>query len=158
MVTCINRKNEKQHKMKLKPILLAEDNPFDIEMTLKTLTECNIANPIEVVNDGVEALEFLRYQGKYNTREKIKPVVVLLDLKMPRMDGIEVLEKLRKDSDLKMIPVVIFTSSKEENDLIKSYLLGVNAYVVKPIDCNQFATAVRQIGIFWAMINENPPQ
>ncbi len=143
--------------MKLKPILLAEDNLYDIEMILKTLSDCNIGNHIETVNDGVEALEYLRCQGKFKNREPEKPVVVLLDIKMPRMDGIEVLRKMREDPELRLIPVVMFTSSREDLDLLKSYTLGVNAYVVKPVEFKQFAEAVKQIGIFWALINELPP-
>lgn len=143
--------------MKLKTILLAEDNPNDIELTLLALKEHHLANNIVVVNDGVEVLEYLKYQGKYTDRQKGCPAVILLDLKMPRMDGIEVLKEIRKDPDLKLIPVVMLTSSREDQVLMESYSLGVNAYVVKPVDFNQFIDAVRQIGAFWAIINEQPP-
>ena len=143
--------------MKLKDILLVEDNPNDIELTLAALDQINLANRVEVVHDGVEALEYLKCQGKFKNRKPALPVVILLDNKMPRMDGIEVLGHIKKDPDLKTIPVVMLTSSKEDRDLLDTYSLGVNAYVVKPVDFDQFVDAVKHLGIFWALINELPP-
>jgi len=140
----------------LRTILLAEDNPADVELTLEAISEHNLANRVVVVKDGVEAMDFLRRQGKYSTRPKVDPAVVLLDIKMPRMDGIEVLSAIRSDDNLKSIPVVMLTSSREEPDLKKCYALGVNAYVVKPVDFKDFMNAVKQVGIFWALINELP--
>ena len=143
---------------RLRTILLAEDNPKDVELTLEAMAENSLANDIFVVKDGVEALEYLRCQGKYKLRKTGNPAVILLDIKMPRMDGIEVLRNIRSDSALKKIPVVVLTSSREENDLITTYELGVNAYVVKPVDFKQFIEAVKQIGSFWAVLNELPPE
>jgi CheY-like chemotaxis protein len=141
----------------LRTILLAEDNPKDVELILEALAEHNLANQVEVVKDGVEAMDFLRCQGGYKTRKAGNPAVVLLDIKMPRMDGIEVLQAIRSDPALKMLPVVMLTSSREEPDLKKSYELGANAYVVKPVDFQDFIDAVKQVGVFWAVINELPP-
>jgi CheY-like chemotaxis protein len=143
--------------MKLKNILLAEDSPNDVELTLNALADLNLANRVEVVNDGVEVIEYLQCRGKYVNRNPELPAVILLDIKMPRMDGIEVLEIIRDDPAFKLIPVVILTSSREEQDLIRTYSLGVNAYVVKPVNYNQFIEAVKNLGIFWALINELPP-
>jgi CheY-like chemotaxis protein len=143
--------------VELRTILFAEDNPRDVELTLEALGDHNLANNVIVVRDGVETMEYLRREGKYKLRKPGNPAVLLLDIKMPRMDGIEVLRAIRKDSDLKMVPVVMLTSSREEQDLIKSYELGVNAYVVKPVDFKEFIEAVRQLGVFWAVINEVPP-
>jgi CheY-like chemotaxis protein len=143
---------------KIKTILLAEDNPKDVELTLEAMAENNLANEIVVVRDGVEALEFLRCQGKFKLREHGNPVLVLLDIKMPRMDGIETLRNIRIDKALRRIPVVVLTSSSEEKDLINTYDLGVNAYVVKPVGFQQFIEAVKQIGSFWAVLNEIPLQ
>jgi two-component system, response regulator len=140
----------------LRTILLAEDNPKDIELTLEAMAENNLANHIIVVKDGVEALEYLHCQGKYKLRKPGNPALILLDIKMPRMDGIEVLRNIRSDEALKRIPVVVLTSSREENDLINTYELGVNAYVLKPVDFKQFIEAVKQIGSFWAVLNELP--
>jgi CheY-like chemotaxis protein len=142
----------------LRTILLAEDNPKDVELTLEALSEHNLANHVVVVKDGVEAMEYLRYEGNYKQRKHENPAVLLLDIKMPRMDGIEVLKAIRSDDKLKTIPVVILTSSREEPDLKKCYELGVNAYVVKPVNFKDFIEAVKQIGIFWALINELPPE
>ena len=142
--------------LKIKTILYAEDNPMDSELTLLALSENNLANQIVLVRDGVEAMEYLHYEGKYARREKGNPVVALLDIKMPRMDGIEVLEAIRKDSRLKYLPVVMLTSSREEQDLLRSYDLGVNGYVVKPVDFKNFNEAIKNIGVFWAVINELP--
>jgi two-component system response regulator len=140
----------------LRTILLAEDNQNDVELTLKALEEQNLANRVTVVKDGVEALEYLRYEGIYQHRKKGNPAVILLDIKMPRMDGLDVLQHIRDDTALKMIPVVMLTSSREEPDLKRCYELGVNAYVVKPVDFKGFFDAVKQLGVFWALINELP--
>lgn len=142
---------------KLKTILLAEDNPKDVELTLEAMAENNLANQVVVVKDGVEALEYLRCEGKHKFRKPGNPVVILLDIKMPRMDGIEALRQIRSDAALKRIPVVMLTTSREEKDLINTYELGVNAYVVKPVSFQQFVGAVKQIGSFWAVLNELPP-
>ncbi|MCX6247640.1 MAG: response regulator [Bacteroidetes bacterium] len=142
--------------VQLKTILLAEDNPKDAELIIEALAENNLANLVVTVKDGVEALEYLRYEGKFKTRKQENPAVTLLDIKMPRMDGIEVLEAIRADEKLKMLPVVMLTSSREEPDLKRSYALGVNAYVVKPVNFKDFVEAVKHIGVFWALINELP--
>ena len=144
--------------IELRTILLAEDNPKDIELTLEALADYNLANHVIVVKDGVEAMEYLLREGAYRDRKPGNPAVVLLDIKMPRMDGIEVLRAIRNDPALKRIPVVILTSSREEQDLLSTYDLGVNAYVVKPVEFQAFVDAVKEIGIFWAVINELPPQ
>jgi len=144
--------------VEVRTILFAEDNPKDIELTLEALAEHNLANQVVVVRDGVETLEYLRCGGKYKLRKTGLPAVLLLDIKMPRMDGIEVLRNIRSDPALKILPIVMLTSSREEQDLIKSYELGVNAYVVKPVDFKDFIEAVKQIGVFWAVINELPPK
>jgi CheY-like chemotaxis protein len=143
--------------VEIRTILFAEDNPKDVELTLEALGDHNLANNVIVVRDGVETMDYLRCEGKYKQRKLGNPAVLLLDIKMPRMDGIEVLRAIRKDKTLKMIPVVMLTSSREQQDLIKSYELGVNAYVVKPVDFKEFIEAVKQLGIFWAVINEVPP-
>jgi CheY-like chemotaxis protein len=144
--------------MSLRTILFAEDNPKDVELTLEALTEYNLANQVVVVKDGVEALEYLRCQGNYRMRQKGIPVVLLMDIKMPRMNGLETLQAIRSDAALKMLPVVILSSSREEQDLMRSYELGVNAYVVKPVDFKEFIKAIKLIGVFWALINELPIQ
>jgi CheY-like chemotaxis protein len=141
----------------LKRILLAEDNEHDIELTLNALSENHLANEVVVVRDGAEALDYLYRRGPYSGREEGNPVVVLLDLKMPKVDGLEVLRQLKGDENLRQIPVVMLTSSREESDLIESYRLGVNAYVVKPVEFSGFVQAVGELGVFWAMINEAPP-
>ncbi len=138
-------------------ILLAEDNLNDVELTLAALSERNLANEVVVVRDGSEALDYLRRQGAYRDRAPGDPVVVLLDLKMPKVDGLEVLRFVKSDPVLKQIPVVVLTSSAEERDLVESYRLGVNAYVVKPVAFDEFALAVKQVGAFWAVVNEPPP-
>jgi CheY-like chemotaxis protein len=143
--------------MKISTILLVEDNPNDVELILASLKAFKLANSIDVVYDGVEAMEYLRYEGKFKKRKPEYPSVVLLDIKMPRMDGIEVLEAIRKDQNLKFIPVVMLTSSREDQDLMKSYSLGVNAYVVKPVDFDQFTEAIKTLGFFWAILNVRPP-
>lgn len=142
----------------LRPILLAEDNPRDVELTLEALAENNLANRVIHVKDGVEALEYLRCEGKYSQRQPGYPAVAILDIKMPRMDGIELLRSIRSDELLKTIPVVMLTSSREERDLVRSYELGSNAYVVKPVKFSDFVEAVKHLGVFWAMLNEVPPQ
>lgn len=144
--------------VELRNILLVEDNPRDVELTLEALAEYNLANQVVVARDGVEAMEYLRSQGAYRNRKRGNPAVVMLDIKMPRMDGIEVLRAIREDPALKRLPVVILTSSREELDVMNSYKLGVNAYVVKPVDFRAFVDAVKEIGIFWAVINEAPPE
>ena len=141
----------------LKRILLAEDNERDVELTLAALEDHNLANEVVVVRDGAEALDYLFQRGKYAGHGNGLPVVMLLDLKMPKVDGLEVLRQMRKDAALKMVPVVMITSSREEQDLIRSYELGVNAYVVKPVDFNKFVESIKQVGFFWAIINEPPP-
>ena len=141
----------------LKRILLAEDNPKDVELTLTAIDEHNLANEVVVVNDGAEALDYLYRRGKFALRADNDPAVVLLDLKMPKVDGLEVLRTIKKDDKLKTIPLVILTSSREEKDLVESYKLGVNAYVVKPVNFQQFIEAVKELGAFWAVINEPPP-
>jgi CheY-like chemotaxis protein len=138
-------------------ILIAEDNPNDVELTLEALSQHHLANRVTVAHDGVEAMEYLRREGAFSDREPGDPAVVLLDIKMPRKDGLEVLREIRGDPALKRLPVVILTSSREEQDLITSYDLGVNAYVVKPVDFPSFIEAVKELGVFWALINERPP-
>lgn len=142
----------------LKPILLAEDNPRDAELTMAALADNKLANRVALVKDGVEALEYLRCTGKFATRKPVHPAVVVLDIKMPRLDGLEVLQAIRSDPGLKLIPVVMLTSSREESDLLRSYELGSNAYVVKPVRFSEFVAAVKQIGVFWAVLNELPSE
>jgi len=142
--------------MQIKNILLVEDNPKDAELAKIALAENNFGNGIIWVRDGIEALDYLNAEGKFKGRQPGNPTVILLDLKMPRMDGIEFLEKVKRIPILKTIPIVMLTSSRQEEDLIKSYNLGVNAYVVKPIDLNDFIEAIKQLGIFWVIINEIP--
>ena len=141
----------------LKRILLAEDNENDVELTLAALGEHNLANEVVVVHDGAEALDYLLCRGKYASHANGLPVVVMLDLKMPKVDGLEVLHQMRSNAELRHIPVVMVTSSREEQDLVRSYQLGVNAYVVKPVDFQKFVESIKQIGFFWAVINEPPP-
>ena len=140
-----------------KKILVAEDDENDAELILKALEKYNIANGVIIVEDGAEALDYLHRRGDYETRADGNPVLVLLDIKMPRVDGLEVLREIRADEKLKMIPAVMLTSSRQEGDLLVSYQLGVNAYVVKPVDFNDFLETVRELGIFWLMVNEPPP-
>jgi CheY-like chemotaxis protein len=141
----------------LRPILLAEDNPNDVELTLSALHSANLANEVVVVNDGAAALDYIFRRGAFAARPSVPPAVILLDLKMPKVDGLEVLRQIRADPALHIVPIVILTSSREESDLARGYELGTNAYVVKPVDFDQFLTAVSQLGIFWAMHNEPPP-
>ena len=141
----------------LKRILLVEDNDRDIELTLTALDEHNLANEVIVARDGAEAVDYLYGRGKFVGHANGLPVVVLLDLKMPKVDGLEVLRQMRADANLRYLPVVMITSSREEQDLIQSYQLGVNAYVVKPVDFQKFMESIRELGMFWAVINEPPP-
>jgi CheY-like chemotaxis protein len=141
----------------LKRILYAEDSPMDVELTLAALGEHHLANEVVTVADGAEALDYLYRRGPFADREAGNPAVILLDLKMPRVDGLEVLKTVKADASLRSVPVVIMTSSREERDLVESYRLGVNAYVVKPVDFDQFVAAVKEVGMFWAVINEPPP-
>ncbi len=141
----------------LKPILLVEDNLRDIELTLAAWKRHHLANNIAVARHGGEALDYLHRRGKFEERAAGNPVVVFLDLKMPKVDGLEVLRQMKGDESLKSIPVVMLTSSREESDLVKSYQLGANAYVVKPVGFEQFSDAIKELGIFWAVLNEPPP-
>ena len=140
-----------------KRILLAEDDPKDVELTVSALSEHNLANDILVVRDGIEALDYLYRRGAFAEEPDGNPVVILLDLKMPRVDGMQVLKQIKSDKNLQTIPVVILTSSRESQDLQTCYQLGVNAYVVKPVKFADFIEAVKEIGVFWALINEPPP-
>ena len=140
----------------IRTILLAEDSAADAEMAIDALREANLANPIVHVEDGVEALEYLERRGRFADRPDEEPAVLLLDIKMPRMDGLEVLTELRKTDRFKALPIVVLSSSREESDLARSWDLGVNAYVVKPVDVDQFFDAVRTLGRFWAVLNEPP--
>ncbi len=142
--------------MRLRDILLVEDNTHDVEFTLKAMAKNKLANKIVVVKDGVEALEYLRREGKYKDRETGLPSVVLMDIKMPRMDGIETLGEIRNDEKLKLLPVVMLTSSREESDLVTAYKLGVNAFVLKPVEFNEFVEASKIVGMFWGVLNEIP--
>jgi CheY-like chemotaxis protein len=142
---------------KLGRILMVEDDPKDVELTLTALEEYNLANEVIVTHDGVEALDYLHCRGEYKNRPSDNPAVILLDLKLPNIDGLEVLQQVKSDEKLKLIPVVVLTSSKEEKDMIASYKLGVNAYVVKPVDFHEFVNAIKELGAFWGVINEPPP-
>src|ERR1700694_5360161 len=138
-------------------ILMVEDDPKDVELSLTALDEYNLANEVVVAHNGAEALDYLYCRGPFATRPNENPAVLLLDLKLPKVDGLEVLKQIRSDETLKLIPVVVLTSSREENDMVASYKLGVNAYVVKPVDFHEFVNAVKELGVFWAVINEPPP-
>ncbi|MDB6127488.1 MAG: two-component system response regulator [Verrucomicrobia bacterium] len=142
----------------LRPILLAEDNPNDVELIVTALKEARLANEIVIANDGAQALDFLYRRGDHAGRTTAQPAVILLDLKMPKVDGGEVLRQIRSDPNLKELPVVVLTSSREESDLLQSYEHGVNAYVVKPVDFEEFTSAVAKLGFFWALLNELPPE
>jgi len=137
-------------------ILLVEDDPKDVELTLTALDEYRLANAVDVVRDGAEALDYLYRRGKFQTRDASNPAVVILDLKLPKVSGLEVLRLVKADEQLRLVPVVMLTSSREEPDLIASYELGVNAYVVKPVDFHKFVEAVKTLGVFWAVLNEAP--
>jgi CheY-like chemotaxis protein len=143
--------------MRLKRILLVDDSALDREMAIDALQQHNLANDVVSLRDGVEALDYLYRRGEFATRSNTDPAVILLDLKMPRVDGLEVLRQIKGDPKLKMIPVVVMTSSREDQDLINSYQLGVNAYVVKPLQFGEFIEAIRLLGSFWAVLNELPP-
>ena len=143
--------------MEAKEILLAEDDPRDVELTLAALEEHNLANKVIVTRDGAEALDYLYRRGKYGDRPVGHPLVMLLDLKMPKVDGLEVLRQIKGDPALKTIPVVVLTSSRQDQDVVESYNLGVNAYVVKPVAFDRFVEMIRQLGMFWILTNEPPP-
>jgi CheY-like chemotaxis protein len=138
-------------------ILLVEDDPRDVELTMTALEDYNLTNEVVVAHDGEEALDYLYCRGKFESRINQNPAVMLLDLKLPKVDGLEVLEKVKSDEKLRVIPVVVLTSSREEKDMVASYKLGVNAYVVKPVDFHEFVNAIKELGVFWAIINEPPP-
>lgn len=142
---------------KLGRILMVEDDPKDVELTFTALEDYNLANEVVVARDGEQALDYLYCRGEYATRSNENPAVMLLDLKLPKVDGLEVLRQVKSDPKLKLIPIVVLTSSKEEKDMVASYKLGVNAYVVKPVDFHEFVNAIRELGAFWAVINEPPP-
>ena len=144
--------------MEAKRILLAEDSANDVELTLRALEEHRLANDVHVVRDGAEALDYLYHRGQFADRRDGHPMVVLLDLKMPKVDGLEVLRQIKNDPELKTIPVVVLTSSREDQDLLESYQLGVNAYVVKPVDFDKFVETVKHLGLFWVVLNEPPPR
>jgi two-component system response regulator len=140
-------------------ILLVEDNPDDEELTLRALRKNNIMNMVDVARDGAEALDYLFCQGAHKARDPSqKPAIVMLDLKLPKIDGLEVLRRIRADERTRLMPVVILTSSKEEQDLLKSYSLGANSYIRKPVDFNQFVTTVGHLGLYWLVLNEAPPK
>jgi DNA-binding response OmpR family regulator len=141
----------------LKRILLVEDDPRDVELILESLGDYNLANEVIVARDGEEAMDYLYHRGNFKARPNGNPAVVLLDLKLPKVNGMEVLRQIRSDEKLKMMPVVILTSSREEKDWVESYKLGVNAYVVKPVNFQEFVKAVKDVGAFWAVVNEPPP-
>lgn len=142
---------------KLGRILMVEDDPKDVELTLTALEEYNLANEVVVVGDGEEAMDYLYCRGAYATRTSDNPAVMLLDLKLPKVDGLEVLQQVKSDEKFRLIPVVVLTSSREEKDMVASYKLGVNEYVVKPVNFHEFVNAIRELGVFWAIINEPPP-
>jgi CheY-like chemotaxis protein len=142
---------------KLGRILIVEDDPNDVELTMTALADYNLANEVVITRDGQQALDYLYYRGEFSTRSTDNPAVMLLDLKLPKVDGLEVLQQIKSDERLKTIPVVVLTSSNEEKDMMTSYHLGVNAYVVKPVDFHDFVNAVKELGVFWAVINEPPP-
>lgn len=141
----------------LKPILLVEDNPRDLELTLLALERSQLANEVIVLRDGAEALDYLLRRNAYADRDDGNPAVMLLDLKLPKVDGLEVLKEVRATAELRSIPTVMLTSSREEPDLLRAYELGVNAYVVKPVEFKEFVAAISDLGTFWAVLNEPPP-
>ena len=141
-----------------KRLLLVEDDENDLELTLTALEKSHLANGVDVARDGEEALEYLERRGRHAGRAEADPVVVLLDIKLPRVDGLEVLQRMRESPQLRVVPVVMLTSSREERDIVRSYGLGVNAYVVKPVEFAEFMTAIRELGLFWAVINQPPPR
>jgi len=141
----------------LRPILVVEDNPNDLELTLFGLMRCNLANEIAVVRDGHEAMEYLERQGQFSERAEGNPQFVLLDVKLPKLTGLEVLERMRESETLKHVPVIMLTSSKEHRDVLRSYDRGANAYVVKPMEFSDFVTAINDMGMFWGVLNQTPP-
>ncbi len=143
--------------MNIKRILLVEDNANDIELILTGLAENNLANEVIVVRDGEEALDYLFHRGIFRLRREGHPILVMLDLKMPKIDGLEVLAQMKSSPDLRQVPVVILTASPEESDLISGYNLGVNGYVIKPLDFHEFVDAIKSLGLFWAVVNQPPP-
>lgn len=143
--------------LRLRQILLVEDDPKDAELTMEALAEHNLANDVKWVHDGEEALDYIFCRGRYSGGACNDLAVILLDLKLPKIDGLEVLRVLKSDEKTRLVPVVVLTSSREERDMVESYKLGVNAYVVKPVDFEEFMNAVKQLGVFWAIINEPPP-
>lgn len=149
-------KENKIYNSDTKRILLIEDNEDDIELTIMALRTKNIVNEIDVVHDGIEALEYLFYRGKYKDRSSNNPILILLDLQLPKINGLEVLKHLRENKDTNMIPITIFTSSKEENDIIKSYNIGASSFVRKPVDADNFNEAIEQLGLYWLLLNEAP--
>ena len=138
-------------------ILMVEDDPNDVELTLTALAEYNLANEVTVTRDGAEALDYLYSRSSFAGRSTDNPAVLLLDLKLPKVDGLQVLKQIKADENLRMIPVVVLTSSREKRDMVESYRLGVNAYVVKPVDFHEFVNAIKELGVFWAVINQPPP-
>jgi len=140
----------------IKRILLVEDDPQDVELILTALEEYRLTNGVDVVRDGAEALDYLYRRGKFQTRDRSNPAVVILDLKLPKVSGLEVLRKVKADEQLRLVPIVVLTSSREEQDLVASYQLGVNAYAVKPVDFHKFVEAIKTLGAFWAVLNEAP--
>jgi CheY-like chemotaxis protein len=150
-------KGQSTTSLPLRRILLVDDSPRDTELALDALTQNNLANEVVALRDGVEALDYLYRRGPFADRHVGNPAVILLDLKMPRVDGIEVLRQIKSDPQLKVVPVVVMTSSREESDLIKSYELGANAYIVKPVKFPEFVEAMKLVGAFWAVVNEPPP-
>ena len=141
-----------------KRILLVEDSANDVELTLTALEKNKLANEVVVVNDGAEALDYVYRRGRFRLRSPGEPVVILLDIKLPKVDGLEVLRHLRSDGTTRSLPVVMLTSSREERDIVQSYDLGVNAYVVKPVDFHEFVSAINELGLFWAVVNQPPPR
>lgn len=141
----------------LKPILLVEDNPRDLDLSLRALARTNLANEVVVARDGEEAWQYLAREGPHADRPRGNPAVVLLDLKLPKLDGVEVLDRIRKHPEMEQLPVVMLTASREQTDVARSYALGVNAYVVKPLGFAEFLEAIRDLGVFWAVLNEPPP-
>ena len=138
-------------------ILMVEDDPNDVELTLAALADYNLANEVVVTRDGAEALDYLYGRGNFAGRSSDNPAVLLLDLKLPKVDGLQVLRQVKSDDNLRLIPVVVLTSSREERDMVESYRLGVNAYVVKPVDFHEFVNAIKELGVFWAVVNQPPP-